>query len=74
MIKGRLGADRFFAEVEIGDVRVTGDLARADVVHPKQQEPMTGLAAVRENSRWFLEHLVGLEPRDLFGSRPRSPR
>jgi hypothetical protein len=72
--KGRPGADQFFAEVEIGDVRVTGDRARADVVHPRQQEPMTGLAAVRENGQWFLKHLLGLEPRDPFASRPRSPR
>ena len=74
IVEGRPGADRFFAEVEIGDVRVTADLARADVVHPRQQEPMTGLTAVRENSQWFLRHALGLPPRDPLASRPRSPR
>jgi hypothetical protein len=74
IFKGRPGADRFFAAVEIGDVRVTGDLARAEVVHPSQQEPMTELAAVRENSQWFLKHALGLPPRDPYASRPPSPR
>jgi hypothetical protein len=74
IMEGRPGADRFFAEVEIGDVRVTSDLARAEVVHPSQQEPMTELAAVRENGQWFLKHMLGLQPRDPSASRPPSPR
>jgi hypothetical protein len=67
-VKGRDGANRFFNEVEIGAVRVTGDdRARIDVVHPRQNEPMTGLLAVREDGQWFLEGMLGMPPRGFSG-------
>jgi hypothetical protein len=57
IIKARPGADQVFARAEIGGVRVKGDVAGADVVQPGQQQPATTLAAVRENSQWFLKDL-----------------
>lgn len=57
IIMARPGVDQIFAEAEIGDVRVKGDVAGADVVQPGQQQPATTLAAVRENSQWFLKDL-----------------
>jgi hypothetical protein len=72
-VEARIGAGQGFAEAEIRDVRVTGDVAHVEVVYPGRQEYGTGLTAVRENGRWFLEHLLGTPPRDPF-ARPPSPR
>jgi hypothetical protein len=72
-VKARVGAGQVFADAEIRDVRVTGDVARVEVVYPGPPEYGTGLAAYRENGRWRLEHLLGMPPRDPL-ARPHSPR
>jgi hypothetical protein len=72
-VNARVGAGQVFAGAEIRDVRVTGDVARVDVVYPGPPEYGTGLAAYRENGQWFLEHLLGMPPRDRF-ARPGSAR
>lgn len=73
IFKARAGAGRVFAEAKVRDVRVTGDVARADVVYPGKPERGTGLTAVRENGGWFLEHLLGLPPRPVRAPSP-TPR
>jgi hypothetical protein len=73
VIKPRYGGHQVFAEAEIRDVRVTGDVARADVVYPGQPERGTELTAVRENGRWFLKHLLGLPPVDPLDPGGEAP-
>jgi hypothetical protein len=70
-VNARVGAGRLFAEAEIRDVRVTGDVARVEVVYPGPPERGTGLTAVRENGQWLLEHLLGMPPRTRSRGRSR---
>ena len=44
-----------FDGAEIGEIRIEGSKAGADVRQPGQEEPVLTLAAVRENGHWLLQ-------------------
>jgi hypothetical protein len=74
IIEAQVGVRRPFADAVIRDVHVTGDVARVDVVYVGRPEYGSGLAAVRENGQWFLEHGLGFAPRDSFARGRRPPQ
>lgn len=48
------GLTELFEQARIGDVRVSGRTATAEIVQPGQSEAAETLAAVREGGRWLL--------------------
>lgn len=54
IVRSKPGIKTLFKDAKIGDVRVKGDTAEADVLQPEQSEPAVSFLAKKENGRWGL--------------------